>query len=536
MKFLKLLFEYIKKFLKIKEKTVQERPTSEKSNIDLENMYSQIVVGDIIWAKRYENEKEKNLIPEGHREGPYIVLQIKDGKLFCTQGTSVVPHEEDYGNHFVLSSSMYNLAKETFFKLYKVDVINEHQVIRILDKLNQKNKDQLFKQIKQLKKIYHTKEGTFIKLDLPIQIGDIISVNCQTFIVIDVNENILICLFLKNHIDYKKSFQLEYMNFNDLDYSKTNCIELNNNIKFINTVNNNVIKSILKSWQEHISNYKNIETTQRGSIILKDNNYYYIYGEEGQDWLSFEISKNHNKNIDKIQIGNDIYYTKYDDLKISKKESFVNIYLCTEKEKDNIKQLRKSYKETRKNIEAYGTPQFGSLKEGDIIENRNYKNKRYIIIKAHKKTYECLSIENLKKAIYNPVIIKKADCKLSKNSSIEGIKWLEKHKNFDIRKIRNQEILNQILQTQIEFLENQHQKKKFISEDRIITLIQQNNYIDLNTIIKTNEFSEETFVVKELLGNMLVCVSTVELGIKNPKKHYFNKNSVIIVEGKQKRK
>ena len=48
-----------------------------------------------------------------------------------------------------------------------------------------------------------------------------------------------------------------------------------------------------------------------------------------------------------------------------------------------------------------------------IIENINYKNKRYIIINIHKKTYECLNIDDIKNAIYNPVLIKKTDAKAS---------------------------------------------------------------------------------------------------------------------------
>ena len=38
---------------------------------------SKIVVGSIIWAKRYKTKKEKLAIRENHREGPYIVVKNK---------------------------------------------------------------------------------------------------------------------------------------------------------------------------------------------------------------------------------------------------------------------------------------------------------------------------------------------------------------------------------------------------------------------------------------------------------------------------
>ena len=42
---------------------------------------SDIVEGDIIWARRYKNEKEKQAIPDGHREGPFIVLSNNGKEL-----------------------------------------------------------------------------------------------------------------------------------------------------------------------------------------------------------------------------------------------------------------------------------------------------------------------------------------------------------------------------------------------------------------------------------------------------------------------
>ena len=67
-------------------------------------------------------------------------------------------------------------------------------------------------------------------------------------------------------------------------------------------------------------------------------------------------------------------------------------------------------------------------------------------------------------------------------------------------------------------------------------LIKASDPLKIDSIIKLNEFTEETFIVKDLLGDMLVCVSTTETNIANPQRHYFKKDSVIFVENKQKRK
>ena len=39
------------------------------------NDLSFLNVGDIIWARRYKTEEEKNKIKIGHQESPYVVIK-----------------------------------------------------------------------------------------------------------------------------------------------------------------------------------------------------------------------------------------------------------------------------------------------------------------------------------------------------------------------------------------------------------------------------------------------------------------------------
>lgn len=452
MKFLNKIIKYIKNIF-ISSKDPNTNTDSNNIEKKEEQLLETIEVGDIIWAKRYKNKTDMEKIPEGHREGPYIVLNKDMDNLICTQGTSVTPPEDDYDAYFNLNNEGYSLTKKTFFKLYKMDFISNYQVVKVLDKLNKKDKDALFRQIKLLHKVYYTKEGYFIKLDLPIQVGDIISQNNKKFIVIDISDNKIICLNLNNEINFNDNGQLRYINFSNLDYSKMNYFELDDNIKYINTLNNKIIKIILGEWKNYINNLKNVEITQRGSIIVKDNKYYYVYGEEGTEWLVFEISTAPIKEGDQIQIGSLKYYTKYIDLKIDKKDIFTNLYICSEKDKDKIKQLRKNYKKTEKNENLRETSKTELFKVGDIIEDINCKDERGIIIKLCKKTYECISIEKLKLGIFDNIYINKGDSKLSSNTNLDGIKWLEYNPDFKLSSISEQGNLEKMIETQIRYLE-----------------------------------------------------------------------------------
>lgn len=516
--------DLINKQIEIPNSILEENLSEEQIIENYEELYNKIKVGDIVWAKRYQSEEEKETIPEGHREGPYIVLKKQEGKLICTQGKGVVPYEDFYDVTFYLNNEGYNLSKETFFYLHKLYSIDEFSLLNMADKLNQTDLDRLYKKIKLAGRFYYSDDSKMIKFNFPIQTGDIIEKDNKNFIIIDIENNKLSCLLLNDK-----------NNFDNLDYSKLSYLDKSENLKYISTVNNKTLNYILKNWKSYIYRANNIHKTQRGSIIFMNNKYYYIYGEESQDWYVFELIKNKISNGEKIRINNKIYYTKYEDLKINKKMQFDNYYICTEEEMDEIKITRKNYKETKKREEIYGTSETLYFKVGDIIENINYRNKRYIIIDIHKKTYECVSIDNLINGIYYPVLIRKKEAKISSDFSIKGIIWLEENSNFNLEEIMKEGVLEQIIAMQEQFIGNKEQNKRMLrvglepSCDGIV-----DEYIEItkNSIVKTSVFSDESFRVKDILGDLLVCESAVE----HNRKYYFKKNDVIVVKNKQKRK
>ena len=72
-------------------------------------------VGDIVWARRYRNEKEKNKIDKGHREGPCVVIKKDSNKVYVLNCTSN-PHLEVKWKliFYPLSKLEYNLNKSTY--------------------------------------------------------------------------------------------------------------------------------------------------------------------------------------------------------------------------------------------------------------------------------------------------------------------------------------------------------------------------------------------------------------------------------------
>lgn len=328
MNFFKNIVTYLKKILKSNEEI--STPKDEISNY--KRLYNNIEVGNIIWAKRYNNKQDFWEFPKGHEKGPYLVIKKENNKLYCFYGTSVLPEHNQY--IFIDNFEYVTLSKSTYFKFSKLEVIDETSFMSVLDKLKYKSLNELYRKIKRSKKTYYDSNQEIIDIKLPRQVGDIILYDTKKYVVVDINGNNLICVSGR------------YINKSASNLSFSNTITLNDSkdVTYIGSLSNNQLNVFLKNYREYINNLKNLNNTQRGSIILKNNKYYYIYGTNGEDLLAFEICEQFKDGYDELVINNMIFYTIYKELVINKKDKYENIYLCLQKEIDNIKVQRKKYK------------------------------------------------------------------------------------------------------------------------------------------------------------------------------------------------
>jgi len=595
MKFINRIIELIKSILKFE---VKEPIQNEPDFGDNKSILDDIIVGDIIWAKRYSTEEEKNNIPEGHREGPFIVIAKTDKGIYASQGTSVDHDEESH--YFEIEKEDYNLYKDTIFRLKYFKLIDNKSIIKLLGHLNHKDEERLYKELKKLYGII-IQEIDSNEFVLPFQMGDVIIYKDRQFVIMNVNEELTILDI--NNIKLKEKLDIEKIN--KLDCSKILKINKNSNIKFRGSISDKVLSRIIKNKDAYFKYLEDLKILQRGSIIENKNKYYYIFGEECQEWMTFELKKS---GFNEIKINNNIYFTDFKEVRLSKKNDYNILYLCNEEEKDNIKSLKKEYK--------YNKNKIVNLNIGDIIESKYYKNQRFIIISIHPKTYECISISKIKKAIFDPVLIRKTDAILSKDTRVDGIKWLEYNPNFKMSEIGKQKNLDNIFKTQKEFMDKE-EKTLYLNRGSVISFNDKKYYIygeegqkwmvfeitedikenydvlnihkktfytcyndslidkkeslnvlyncsldemdlikskrksyrikhnmitpvtkiikniEIGSVVKSNEFSNEEFVVKQMLGDLLVCVSYVDRNMTTPTKHYFNKEKVLVIDKKR---
>ena len=229
------------------------------------------------------------------------------------------------------------------------------------------------------------------------------------------------------------------------------------------------------------------------------------------------------------------YYSNFENLRIKKTNDLVPLFLTSEEDMNKVKQQRINYKKQEKEEAEYIKTPHLRLNVGEIIESRNLRNRRFIIIGIKQKTYECLSIDKLKQGIYEDILIRKEDTIISKNKSLDGIKWFEDTPDFKLENINKNGVIKQILNKQLKYIENTKLEKQTEEFNKELTSSKEFYKIKPGMIIKHGEFSSETFVVKSIIGNLVECTSSLDGRGKKIQSYFFDKSEVIIVE-KQKRK
>lgn len=284
-------------------------------------------VGDIVWCKRYKNELDKINIPEGHREGPYVILKKTNKYTYGIYCTSKNNNCEEY-----IEIKSKDLKKKTYIKTLCMERLTFDQYIKNISSLD----DITLNYIKSI--LLKSKLKNLKIFKCKYSLGNIISLNNKLFYIykkekkkiyafpIDKSEKSKNPIFIN---DKKYSFNFE----------GSKIINKKDKIKFIETSKS--IEYILYKNLLHIKNKKDI--VKRGDIIKYKENYYYIYGEEGYDWLVYDINEEIKKHW-LISVSNKLYYTNYIKNKIRKSLNIEKVLSAKESEMDYIRDLRKALK------------------------------------------------------------------------------------------------------------------------------------------------------------------------------------------------
>lgn len=165
----------------------------------LYNVLPELDFGDIILAKQSKFESEKEDIKSGNDIGLFVVVGRDSDKLVCCFCSNVENKKKYLGlaNGYILFND-----NKTFARVFNIKTIDENSYIRRVGKLNQDDRERLIKNLKFHNRAY-TSLGKGKTLELmynsKISIRDIVKKNHKCYLVLDVADNKLLLLKLKNY-------------------------------------------------------------------------------------------------------------------------------------------------------------------------------------------------------------------------------------------------------------------------------------------------------------------------------------------------
>ena len=392
----------------------------------LEQEYQNLIIGDIIWAKRYNNEYSMSLIPEGHKDGPFIVIGRYEKRLKCLYCSSVFPKEIicDY-QIFELIDPQYSLNKGSYVYVTKNSYMAKSRFIKKIGHLNEEEKKLLFKKLGIAKMKGMNVEMEIDIPEIPLESGDIVKKNNKFYLIIDINKENYFCIkMIKDNCSnldfYIIADGIEWY----LDFSSVREINKDDFLVRKNFIDNMTLKKVLAMYKRSIEQNNQKNDVSRGSLIQMNGVRYYIYGEIGSEWMAFPvIGQNYKYNI--IIDGKNYYADFKNSIQISKNQIGIKILThALDKEMNEIKKVKKSY---QKSVEDTGKKMkkdyidVGSIVRYTMIEDDelyvvivkdglelvalkydDYLNGKYTLKKlfAHKVyAVDCIEILNLRQVL-----------------------------------------------------------------------------------------------------------------------------------------
>lgn len=420
-----------------------------------------IKLGDILWAKRFKNKLEKSSIPEGHQNGPFIVIKKTNKRVYALMATSK-PNKTPWDLKLKISKMPIN-TKETYVFLGKVFIINKNNFIKIMGNISNEDLEIIKKRLYILhNKEYKMKFITNKDLSFNYNMGDIVTYKHKKFYIEKVGYNYVYAYKLKEVRDNTKiNIFNKYYEINPI----LNKIPINK-IKLIEVVTlsqRNYIKNILIK----------IHKIEVGKLITYNKKKYFIYKMDSSGIKAILLN---NKYHTKVVIDNNRYFSN------------LEIYNLKKDKKMQVKAIANN----------------DELEKIIRLINFNESITRGFLIKNDSNLYYVYNKENNSYNVFNVSIKKLYKYQISINNK-------PYYTDFKLLNISNNikyEIIDIAKITEIEGIKNQYNKTKQI----------------LKTIHTNNLRKYKSFVVQTILENEVTKEEYVILKRKNDYILIVNKN------------
>ena len=378
-----------------------------KEEIEIENKdLSFLKVGDIIWARRYRTDEQKEKIEKGHQESPYVVIKKKSGNVYGLLCTSN-PHGEVKWKmlYYPLGRLNYDMKKSSFIYCAKVYRLEPSQIIGIIGHLSKYDFNQLKKQLYILiNSNYRTKPKIERKyLDFKVGLGDVLLKNKEKYYIYAFDSRYFYVNKLRKNPKTNEGILINNTYYSFI-FAEHEVIRRNSIYDIVDTFNSGeieIIKNYRIKYYEELKKMKESNILKIGAIIEYKTDLYYIYDEDNESVFVYQIFPGGilESNMVYIKIDGEFYrtYSTTNFIKkdILKKYGYV-VKRYTSEEKIDFNNKRD---EINKLFESSSEKDIDNFLPMTVLENEINKE-YYLIISREDKIIEVVNINDFKDKFY----------------------------------------------------------------------------------------------------------------------------------------
>lgn len=362
----------------------------------VENIIPSLKFGDIIYAKRYDFEYEKENMGEGHDTGPFVVLSTVGDKIigaYCTSSNIIGSFQigENYElfhrnkKSYVLLTYNKTITASTYLGK-NINSLSENDINKIKKKMLFSMRDIKYDDFGSIKRFE-------IDFSIDFEVGDVIFYLGKCYLIMDINGDKFTLIPIINYDSRYSNIDFSKLKFN---YADTIIIN-KSNFNYCNSINRRQMTVIIKYYSDYLRKLKILTNAEncfldRGFLIEMSGELYYIYGIEGNIANSFRV-KEINFFDEFIMISKRKYIPFYENTKNIdiEHDTYKVLAIADETEMDMIKESRKTYSKRKKKLE--------NIKESNsnnfLVCLKDNTTCRYIICDESDTMYSLISISSL---------------------------------------------------------------------------------------------------------------------------------------------
>ena len=301
--------------------------------------------GDIIWAKRYKNEENMLSIPEGHREGPYVVIENRGNYLVCLYCSSHPDTRDSECRNFLLNDKSLSMNKETYVQVSQVRFINRNRFIKSMSSLS-------LDDIEKLKRMIDisASKGRYVDFDFDIPKvelgkGDIVFYRDKRYLIIGDTGNKFEVLPIYRTTKKNKNNVLINDEVMAVAFDHLTSLSKFADLRRVDFVDTETLRRVLALYKNRITELIDRKRIKRGSLVRLDNKLYYVYGEINDKLMTFSVIDHADKYMCNIVIGTKNFYTDFlNESEIEKNNPGISLlYSASTLEAEVIKKQRKTF-------------------------------------------------------------------------------------------------------------------------------------------------------------------------------------------------